>query len=42
MSIRQIIDKGAVDELYKEGHIYSKFGEYIRKAHIPIVSWLAE
>ncbi len=33
MSIRQIIDKNSVDEIYKDGHVYSKYGEYIRKKH---------
>ena len=33
MYIKQIIDKEKVDELYEDGHIYSKFGEYIRKKH---------
>lgn len=33
MYSKQIINKKAVDELYKEGHIYSKYGEYTRKAH---------
>jgi len=33
MYIKQIIDKKAVDTLYNEGHLYAKYGEYIRKAH---------
>ena len=33
MFAKQIIDKEKVDELYREGYLYSAYGEYIRKHH---------
>lgn len=29
----QIIDTGVIEELYKDGHLYSKYGMYERKVH---------